>query len=211
MPNGEMQPDRSSGAEPPLPDGFRLVRRWLGAREADPLLDRLAREIPWEDHTFRMGARIIPMPRRIAFYGPFAYRYSGVLHPARPLPPWLADLSARIVATAGHPLNTVLANLYRTGADSVSWHSDDDYPHGSHPAVASLSLGAARQFRIAHKRQRGERFSLALGHGDLLWMEGASQRDYRHALAKTSAAVGPRINLTFRFMSASNDAPGATS
>jgi alkylated DNA repair dioxygenase AlkB len=77
--------------------------------------------------------------------------------------------------------------------------------------VASLSLGATRQFRIAHKRQRAERLSLALGHGDLLWMDGNSQRDYRHALAKTSATVGPRINLTFRFMSASNDGPEATS
>jgi alkylated DNA repair dioxygenase AlkB len=206
-----MPPDRPPCAEPSLPAGFWLLRRWLGAREADPLLDQLSREIPWEDRTFRMGARIIPIPRRIAFYGPFAYRYSGLLHPARALPWWLAELCTRVAATAGHSLNTVLLNFYRNGADSVSWHSDDDYPHGGHPAVASLSLGAARQFRIAHKRHRAERFSLALGHGDLLWMEGRSQCDYRHTLAKTSAAVGLRINLTFRFMSASNDGPEAIS
>ncbi len=151
----------------------------------------------------RMGAREVAMPRRVAFYGPHAHAYSGLLHAACALPPRLDALRARIEAATGHPFNTVLANLYRDGADSVSWHSDDDYLHGGHPEVASLSLGATRRFRIAHRRSP-TRFAIDLTDGGLLVMEGRSQLDYRHALPKSAAVTGPRINLTFRFMSASN-------
>ena len=105
---------------------------------------------------------------------------------------------------SGQPFNTVLMNLYRSGNDSVSWHSDDDYPHGGHPAVASLSLGETRRFRIAHKRRAGERYALDLTAGGLLLMGGTSQVDYRHALPKSAKAQGARINLTFRHMAASN-------
>ena len=111
------------------------------------------------------------MPRRVAFYGPHAYAYSGHLHPARALTPLLEALRRRVEEASEHPLNTVLLNLYRDGNDSVSWHSDDDYPHGGHPAVASLSLGAARRFRIAEKRGTG-RYDLELTSGGLLVMEG---------------------------------------
>jgi alkylated DNA repair dioxygenase AlkB len=37
-----------------------------------------------------------------------------------------------------------------------------------------------------------------LGEGDLLLMSAESQSDYAHAVPKTSKAVGPRMNLTFR-------------
>jgi alkylated DNA repair dioxygenase AlkB len=100
-------------------------------------------------------------------------------------------------------------NLYRSGNDSVSWHSDDDYPDGGHPAVASLSFGETRRFRIAHKRHTTERYAIDLTAGGLLVMGETSQVDYRHALPKSTKAVGARINLTFRHMAASNvTAPG---
>ena len=42
--------------------------------------------------------------------------------------------------------------------------------------------------------------SLLLPPGSVLRMAGATQRLYRHDLPKTRAAVGPRINLTFRWI-----------
>ncbi|HET9155358.1 MAG TPA: alpha-ketoglutarate-dependent dioxygenase AlkB, partial [Myxococcaceae bacterium] len=144
------------------------------------------------------------VPRRVADYGPFPYTYSGILHPARPLPAIIGTLRDRIQEVTARPFNTVLMNLYRSGSDSVSWHSDDDYPHGGHPAVASLSLGETRRFRIAHKRLPGERHAIDLTSGGLLLMDGSSQDEYRHALPKSAKAVGARVNLTFRHMAASN-------
>jgi alkylated DNA repair dioxygenase AlkB len=197
---GWMNPAATMDDRQALPNDFHLVPGWLAGREADAIFETLLRETPWEDHEFRMGSRVVPMPRRIAFYGPHPYRYSGLLHPAQPLSPLLERLRVRIEAAAGHPFNTLLLNLYRDRTDSVSWHSDDDYPHGGQPAVASVSLGATRRFHIAHKRKQAERFTLLLSHGDLLVMEGRSQLDYRHSLPKSTTMVGPRINLTFRFM-----------
>jgi len=187
-----------------LPSEFRWIPDWMEAGEAGRLLERLLGETPWEDLSLTIAGRRVPVPRRVAFHGPFPYAYSGIVHPARALPPPVEEVRARVEETAGHPFNTVLMNLYRSGSDSVSWHSDDDYPHGGHPAVASLSLGGARRFRIAHKRRPAERYAIELTPGGLLIMGGNSQRDYRHALPKSARDHGPRINLTFRYMAASN-------
>jgi alkylated DNA repair dioxygenase AlkB len=189
---------------PDLPEGFRWLPGWLDEAGAAALFRRLLDETPWEDPVLRIAGRSVPMPRRVAFHGPYDYAYSGHLHRARALPPEVDAVRRRIADTAGHPFNTVLINLYRSGADSVSWHSDDDYAHGGHPAVASLSLGATRRFRVAPRRGPAATFAIDLTSGGLLVMEGRSQEDYRHALPKTTAPVGPRINLTFRHMAASN-------
>jgi alkylated DNA repair dioxygenase AlkB len=186
-----------------LPSDFRWIPGWLEPGEAGHLFELLLAETPWEDHSLTIAGRQVPVPRRVAFYGPFPYAYSGIVHPARLLPREVEALRARIEQTAGQPFNTVLMNLYRSGSDSVSWHSDDDYPHGGDSAVASLSLGGARRFRIAHKRS-AERYTLDLTPGGLLIMGGTSQLDYRHALPKSAKADGPRINLTFRHMAGSN-------
>lgn len=192
--------DTSSG----LPDVFRWLPGWLEPAEAGRLLELLLVEIPWEDHAVTIVGREVPVPRRVAFYGPYPYTYSGIVHPARPLPAVVAELRGRIESVSGHPFNTVLMNLYRSGSDSVSWHSDDDYPHGGHPAVASLSLGETRRFRINHRRRAQERHAIDLTAGGLLLMTGTSQTDYRHALPKSAKAQGRRINLTFRHMAAPN-------
>jgi len=187
-----------------LPDVFRWLPGWIEPGEAGRLLERLRVEIPWEDHAVTIAGRTVPVPRRVAYYGPFPYAYSGIVHPARALPPVIAGLRDRIEEVSGQPFNTVLMNLYRSGNDSVSWHSDDDYPHGGHPGVASLSLGETRRFRIAHKRHAAERYAMDLTGGGLLIMSGTSQVDFRHALPKSSKALGARVNLTFRHMAASN-------
>jgi len=187
-----------------LPALFRWLPGWIELREARRLFEALLGEIPWEDHAITLAGRKVPVPRRVAYYGPFPYAYSGIVHPALALPPVIATLRDRIQDVTARPFNTVLMNLYRSGSDSVSWHSDDDYPHGGHPAVASLSLGETRRFRIAHKRRASERYAIDLTAGGLLLMDGTSQVDYRHALPKSAKAVGTRVNLTFRHMAAPN-------
>ena len=187
-----------------LPTLFRWFPGWIEPREAARLFEILEVETPWEDHAISIVGRTVPVPRRVAYYGPFPYAYSGIVHPARELPPVIAGLRDRIEEVSGQPFNPVLMNLYRSGHDSVSWHSDDDYPHGGQPAVASLSLGETRRFRIAHKRRAAERYAIDLTAGGLLLMEGTSQVDYRHALPKSVKPLGARVNLTFRHMAASN-------
>jgi alkylated DNA repair dioxygenase AlkB len=91
----------------------------------------------------------------------------------------------------------VLANLYRDGRDSMGYHADNEKELGINPAIASLSLGDSRLFRLHHKKRR-ENLDIVLEHGDLLVMAGALQHHWVHALPKTRQAKNSRINLTFR-------------
>jgi alkylated DNA repair dioxygenase AlkB len=88
----------------------------------------------------------------------------------------------------------------------MGWHSDDEPELGDQPLIASLSLGAERRFRLRRRLPRtasllpADTVSLLLPAGSVLRMAGATQRLYRHDLPKTRVAVGPRINLTFRWI-----------
>jgi len=193
---------------PTLPDGAPAGLRWfpdlLSPEEARAYTERLLQSVPWETHTFSIFGRTVPMPRRICMFGPHGYDYSGVHHPPRALLPALQELLCRVQARTGLSFNSVLCNLYRHGADSMGWHTDDDYPHGGQAVVASLSLGATRVFRLRPRAvvPSGTRRSigLPLHSGSLLCMDGVARSHWQHAVPRTKKPVGPRINLTFRHM-----------
>jgi alkylated DNA repair dioxygenase AlkB len=106
----------------------------------------------------------------------------------------LLDLKQRIEAIAGS-YNYCLLNLYRSGADSVGWHADNESQMGS--VIGSLSLGATRTFQIRHNGTK-ETASFAVASGTLIIMAGTMQQFWKHTVPKTTKPVGERINLTFR-------------
>ena len=173
---------------------------WLEAPRADALLSLLLEEVPWERHTFRIFGQEHVMPRGIAWYGKWPLAYSGLLHAARPLPAPVQQLADELEALLGQPFNGVLLNLYRDGSESMGWHSDDDFDAGPHGGIASVSLGATRTMRIRARRGGGPSVGLALPHGSLLWMPAGFQELHQHAIPRTRKPVGPRVNLTFRWM-----------
>jgi alkylated DNA repair dioxygenase AlkB len=147
-----------------------------------------------------MGRRL-PIPRLTAWHGQAGYVYSGIRMAPAPWTPPLLELKDIAEALAGQPFNSVLLNLYRHGRDSVSWHADNEPGLGRNPVIASISLGAERRFQLKHRRT-GERLSVDLAHGSCLIMAGATQHHWLHQLPKIAQPVGPRINLTFRAMTA---------
>jgi alkylated DNA repair dioxygenase AlkB len=180
---------------------LRIAPGFLAAREADAALDQLRASIGWEQHRIRLFGREHPAPRLSCWIGdPGArYTYSRTRFEPRPWTPVLAGLRDRVAGACGARFNSVLANLYRDGADGMGWHADDEPELGPEPVIASLSLGAARRFLL---RQRGgtQRLGLELPHGSLLVMAGATQARYQHALPKTRRPVTARLNLTFRWI-----------
>jgi alkylated DNA repair dioxygenase AlkB len=93
--------------------------------------------------------------------------------------------------------NSVLMNLYLDGNDSVGLHADAEPEYGRNPVIASVSLGAARLFRM--KQIQGDRrWEIVLPHGSLLVMAGETQHNWRHEIPKDATCRQPRINLTFR-------------
>ena len=183
-----------------LPSCFSLTRGWAQGAT----LDELTAAITWEQRTFRLYGREVAQPRLTSWMGDGAYTYSGQRHEPAPMPPIVATLRHELELRTGARFNSVLANLYRDGSDSVAWHADDEPELGTEPVIASLSFGAPREFQIRTMRNRRANTgairvaTLELRHGDLLVMSGPSQRDYQHAVPKTARPVGPRINLTFR-------------
>jgi alkylated DNA repair dioxygenase AlkB len=166
---------------------------------ADRLLAALQSGIAWRYEVATVMGRWVPIPRLTAWHGQAGYVYSGIRMTPAPWTPPLLELKALAEALAGQPFNSVLLNLYRDGRDSVSWHADNEPGLGKNPVIASLSLGAMRRFQLKHRRLP-ERLALDLPHGSCLIMAGATQHHWLHQLPKTKAAVGPRINLTFRRM-----------
>jgi alkylated DNA repair dioxygenase AlkB len=183
-----------------LADGGSLLLQegWLAPDESASVFERLLAELDWRQRAIRIMGREVLQPRLTAWYGDAPYTYSGVTLEPLPWTPLLAELRDRVVATTGDAFNTVLCNLYRTGADSMGFHADDEKELGPHPVIASLSLGAARRFVLHHKKKRAAPVSIELRDGSLLVMGGTTQAHWRHALPKDRAATGARINLTFR-------------
>ena len=184
-----------------LPEGFTLVTELFSPAVSEAHLHGLLAELKWEEQRFTIYGRTMAMPRLIAMYGPVGYRYSGVVHPPRPLPSRLATIRERVEAVTGRRFNSVLANLYRDGSDSVGWHRDSDYAHGGQPDIASLSFGATRRFEL-RDGAAGLRAAEDLPSGSLLVMTGDAVARWWHRVPKTSRPVGPRVNLTFRHMAA---------
>jgi alkylated DNA repair dioxygenase AlkB len=173
---------------------------FLPTTRADALFDQLRRDIAWETHRIKLFGREIDSPRLSSWIGNegASYVYSNTRFEPRP---WLLSLTVlrqEIGTVAEEHFNSVLANLYRDGRDSMGWHCDDEPELGLSPVIASLSLGATRRFCLKHKRAGSKSFALELSHGSLLVMRGATQKNYRHALPKTAKPMGERINLTFR-------------
>jgi alkylated DNA repair dioxygenase AlkB len=120
-----------------------------------------------------------------------------VTHEALPWTPALLGVRSRVEDAAGTSLNSLLLNFYRDSQDSIGYHTDAEPELGTNPVIASISLGAVRQFVMKHI-ETGEKLKYDLAHGSLLIMAGTCQHHWLHGVPKTKAVVRPRINLTFR-------------
>ena len=91
--------------------------------------------IPWQFETARIFGREMPIPRMTAWFGDDAYSYSGILHLPAPFPAIIERLRERAEALSGASFNAALANLYRSGRDSVGWHRAWEPPNHSQPVT----------------------------------------------------------------------------
>eukprot|EP00913_Durusdinium_trenchii_P031735 g29720.t1 len=84
------------------------------------------------------------------------------------------------------------------GEDAMGWHSDNEQVYGPKPTIASVTLGAERDFDLREGKGGGARLRVRLAHGSLLVMSGATQECWQHSLPRRKALKDERINLTFR-------------
>ena len=168
---------------------------------ADEWLLVLTQTINWKpDEVMMFGKRIITK-RKAAWYGdqPFPYTYSKVTKVALAFTPDLLILKEKAEVVSDETYNSCLLNLYHTGEEAMTWHSDDEKEIVPNSAIASFSFGAQRKFSFKHKQTK-HTTSLLLEHGSLLVMKGETQSHWLHKLPPTTTVNTPRINLTFRKM-----------
>ncbi|KAL3449844.1 hypothetical protein BJX65DRAFT_272056 [Aspergillus insuetus] len=126
----------------------------------------------------------------------------------RPVPACLETLRHAVERSIGDgsPYNFCLVNYYATGDDSISYHSDDERFLGPNPSIASISLGAQRDFLMKHKPfdtpgvGSNQPMKFALAGGDMVVMRGETQANWLHSIPKRKGgeAHRGRINITFR-------------
>ncbi len=163
-----------------------LAPAWLHG--ADALLARLVERIEWRQRKVTMWGQRLDEPRLTAWW---TVEEAGDLPDASLVDAW-TSLSARYE----RQFDSLGANLYRDGRDSVAWHSDRVGRTAVDPIVAIVSLGEARPFGLRPKGG-GHARTVLPGGGDLLVMGGRCQHDWEHGVPKVAVA-GPRLSLMFR-------------
>ena len=173
---------------------------WLSEVAAQSLFSDLMSNLNWQQPVVTLYGKQHPIPRLQAWLGdhPYKYRYSGQDFIAELWPKSIARLAHDISNETGVTMNSVLVNLYRDGQDCMGWHADDELELGLDPVIASLSLGATRDFTIRRTGTTRQAGRIALSNGSLLIMKAGMQSRWQHALPKRARVNTPRINLTFR-------------
>lgn len=188
----------------PLADGGWVEFDETFVGDPDARMSELLSTLPLRQETIRMFGKDHLTPRRTSWHGDAGcrYRYSGRLFEPSPWTPALSQLRDALTVRAGVRFNSVLVNHYRDGADAMGEHADDEPELGPEPddiRIASVSLGAARRFVLKHRKSKQKR-EWSLGEGSLLLMGGTLQRHWVHRVPRTKRPVGPRLNLTFRYI-----------
>ncbi|MFZ9850438.1 MAG: alpha-ketoglutarate-dependent dioxygenase AlkB family protein [Vulcanococcus sp.] len=189
--------------------GLRLFHQpgWLQALGIDTLAlrHRLVETLPWQQPEVVVYGRRHPTPRLTCWVADpgCTYRYSGLSQAVTAWTPELSDLRDRLQQLLGQRMNSLLLNRYRSGADRMGWHADDEPELDKRAPIVSLSLGVSRPLRF--RPRPGDALAagqpplaIALADGDLLVMDPPSQRHWQHALPERLRLQGERINLTFR-------------
>ncbi len=173
---------------------------FLSREEADSIFLELLKNTPWQQDEITVYGKKHLQPRLTALYGNEGkpYSYSNIKMQPHFWTLLLQKIKSLVENTTETNFTTVLLNYYRDGNDSNGWHADNEKELGMNPIIASLSLGAERNFQLKHNTDTTQKKNIILENGSLLLMKGTTQHFWKHQVPKTAKTIGSRINLTFR-------------
>lgn len=176
-----------------------LLKAFYQLDESQKLCSNLLQSLAWQEEQIFLYGRWVNVARLMCWYGDEGafYQYSGVRHQPKKWTNSLLNIKEKVERQVSYSFNSVMANLYRDGSDSMGCHADDEKELGENPFIVSLSFGEERLLKFRHI-QRKEVINVVLGQGDLLLMKGVIQHYWKHELPKTKKDKTERINLTFR-------------
>ncbi|KAF1931435.1 uncharacterized protein M421DRAFT_418072 [Didymella exigua CBS 183.55] len=200
---------------------------------ADIIFQELYDEVRWQKMLHQQGE----VPRLVCCQGEFGDDGSKPVyrHPAdQTLPllhfsPKVQYIRRQVEKLVGHPLNHVLIQLYRSGNDYISEHSDKTLDIAKGSSIVNISFGAQRTMRLRSKRSSTPKSPsdedppprstqrVAMPHNSMFvlglrsnekWLHGimADKRLPTERSAPETAYCGTRISLTFRHIATFLDA-----
>jgi len=178
---------------------IRIEQVFFTSAESNALLESFISKLPWESMTIKMFGRDTKIPRLQCWIGDEGceYRYSGKQLNRQIWNQDLTMIRKKIFKELKIDFNSVLANYYRDGKDSMGWHSDDEKELGPNPTIASISFGSERDLVFRNKISK-KTLTIPQTNGCLILIDGETQKNWQHSIKKTQKVIGPRINLTFR-------------
>ena len=161
---------------------WKVIPSWMNDVQAYNWKEILINQIIWERPSLKVFGQNYIIPRKTGFLGEkgITYRYSGHIHYGLGWPEWFLPLLYLIKEETNIDFNGCLLNLYRNGDDRMGWHSDNEIEIDSSKTIASLSLGAKRDFIFKHK-SLNLKCKLSLANGDLLLMLPGCQNKWLHS------------------------------
>ncbi|RAR01786.1 isochorismatase family protein [Stemphylium lycopersici] len=205
----------------------------------DLIFMQLYNEVQWQKMLHQQGE----VPRLVCCQGAFGDDGSMPVyrHPAdQTLPllhfsPKVQVIRKQVEKLVGHPLNHVLIQLYRSGADFISEHSDKTLDIVKGSSIVNVSFGAQRTMRLRKKKPQPHPASeptesstgtgtstretqrVAMPHNSMFvlglasnakWLHGIQpdKRDPLERSAPETSNNGMRISLTFRHIGTFLDA-----
>lgn len=197
--NNELATTSKSGLVAILNGEYIYLPDFFTKSESDKYFEKIKNDILWKQESMNMYGKQVPFPRLTAWYGDNdnSYTFSGITLQPNLWTKELLEIKNKIEPIAKVNFNSVLLNQYRSGNDSISWHTDAEKELGINPVIASVNFGATRKFQLRHIETK-EKIEIELTHGSLLIMQGELQHFWQHQVPKTKKTVSERINLTFR-------------
>ena len=178
---------------------IRVEEDFFNSADSNKLLKKFISKLPWESMIIKMFGKDTKIPRLQCWIGDEGceYKYSGKQLNRQIWSPDLIMIRKKIYEELKIDFNSVLANYYRDGKDSMGWHSDDEKELGPDPTIASISFGSERDLVFRNKITK-ETIAIPQTNGCLILIDGKTQKNWQHSIKKTQKVIGPRINLTFR-------------
>ncbi|OAL53715.1 hypothetical protein IQ07DRAFT_317626 [Pyrenochaeta sp. DS3sAY3a] len=199
----------------------------------DLIFTQLYNEVRWQKMLHQQGE----VPRLVCCQGAFGgdgsmpvYRHpTDQTLPLLNFSPKVQVIRKQAEKLVGHPLNHVLIQLYRSGNDYISEHSDKTLDIAKGSSIVNVSFGAQRTMRLRTKKQQTkaedateenkerETQRVAMPHNSMFvlglksnekWLHGimADKRLHSERSEAETAYNGMRISLTFRHISTFLDA-----
>jgi len=182
-----------------------LYPSFFSRKEAEELKQSMIDDIDWQQEHVTMDSKAVYAPRLVAVFGPEGakYSYSGSTKITSGWYSPIEKIKNVLLEAFGQDYNFALCNYYRNGHDSIGFHSDKEKDIIEDSIIASLSLGATRDFYLENNDTQ-ETIKVPLPSGSILLMKGKCQKLYRHSVPKDTTTK-PRINITFRLVKDSSE------